>query len=373
MRKALTLWMLVCLLCAAVYGAQGETAFTTLRRGDSGEAVLAMKQRLYELGYYTTDQFNAYYNDNTAQHVMRAQEMNGLNRTGVASVSFLTLLFSDDVLDAQGHRFGGDTAETKTLPPREDAALPIGKQLATPTVLEDGTVVSEENTGMDWIPEDDYPYGIRSGSRDSKKIAITMDDCYNLEWVRDTFEMCEQYGIGITFYPVGTQLKEDVAQEEGKELWQRIAASACEIGTHTHQHRALTGLSDYHRVLYAKYPQAVLDELLGYHYPIQSLRPPFGSYNSTSVRRSLEAVGYHHVILWDVATTDPDEAFRKTQNGSILLFHAKKKDVLCLEKLIPRLLEAGFEPVPVTELLGIAPLPVTQKVFVWDMDEYYPY
>ena len=49
-------------------------------------------------------------------------------------------------------------------------------------------------------------------------------------------------------------------------------------------------------------------------------------------------------------------AIHKVQNGSILLYHARKKDYECLEALIPMLLEDGFEPVTVSEMFGF-PMP----------------
>lgn len=36
------------------------------------------------------------------------------------------------------------------------------------------------------------------------------------------------------------------------------------------------------------------------------------------------------------------------QNGSILLYHGRAKDIRCLEKLIPWLLEQGYECVTVS-------------------------
>ena len=37
-------------------------------------------------------------------------------------------------------------------------------------------------------------FTVNHGSRDSKKIAITMDDVYEPEWVWKSVELCKQYG-----------------------------------------------------------------------------------------------------------------------------------------------------------------------------------
>ena len=224
--------------------------------------------------------------------------------------------------------------------------------------------------GMDSSVDDPWPFCINHGSRDEKRIAVTMDDCYDSSMVRATFELCQQYNVPITFYPLGIMLKEDHLQPGDRELWRDIADSICEIGTHTHQHNDLTAQTPYNIILYAKYPQYVIDRLLGYHYPLRTLRPPFGHYDTTTVRTCLRTVGYHHVIRWDVSMTEANQALRDTKNGSILLYHARAKDYNCLVKLIPMLIEEGYELVTISELLGLPEMPITDELFQWDIHNY---
>ena len=115
--------------------------------------------------------------------------------------------------------------------------------------------------------------------------------------------------------------------------------------------------------------------MLGYHYPIRSVRPPFGNYtdeqdSARQVVSVCRAVGVEHLVLWDVSQTDPDKAVRKVQNGSILLFHARPKDVRCLAQLIPALQEKGFTFVTVSELLGFEPLATSTDLYVYDKNQY---
>ena len=46
--------------------------------------------------------------------------------------------------------------------------------------------------------------------------------------------------------------------------------------------------------------QQKLDEMLGYHYPLQLLRPPYGNTNG-QVARAAQSIGYQWVINWDVS------------------------------------------------------------------------
>ena len=70
------------------------------------------------------------------------------------------------------------------------------------------------------------------------------------------------------------------------------------------------------------------------------------------------------------AKQTPGRLLKKVQNGSILLYHARKKDYECLAELIPMLLDAGYEPVTVSELFGY-PLPETGgELYTFDKDLY---
>ncbi len=223
-----------------------------------------------------------------------------------------------------------------------------------------------ESAGMDWQENDPWPHAIRNGDRNQHRVAVTMDDCYEFEYVKKAWELISSYGGSITFYPVGDLLKEDKVSQADREMWQAIAASSSEIGTHTHHHKRMTKETQFNQILYSKYPQHVIDHLLGYHYPLRTLRPPFGSHDAV-FQKQLEKVGYTHVILWDVDSTDADEVKKNVQNGSIILFHARKADWYCLQKVIPWLAEQGYEMVTISELLNLPPLEPTDEIFDWSV------
>ena len=223
-----------------------------------------------------------------------------------------------------------------------------------------------ESAGMDWQENDPWPHAIRNGDRNQHRVAVTMDDCYEFEYVKKAWELISSYGGSMTFYPVGDLLKEDKVSQADREMWQAIAASSSEIGTHTHHHKRMTKETQFNQTLYSKYPQHVIDHLLGYHYPLRTLRPPFGSHDAV-FQKQLEKVGYTHVILWDVDSTDADEVKKNVQNGSIILFHARKADWYCLQKVIPWLAEQGYEMVTISELLNLPSLEPTDEIFDWSV------
>ncbi len=213
-------------------------------------------------------------------------------------------------------------------------------------------------------------FKVRYGDPESNKIAITMDDCNEPEWVWKTVELCREYGVTATFFPNGRNIR-----EEDADHWRDVVASGCEIGSHGYDHSSLKKISDSWNVLWlvGKH-QEILDRVLGYHYQIRWYRPPYGLLEdpngSDKHIRMLKKFGYEHAVLWTVSETDPDKAFTKVKNGSILLYHARKKDYECLVNLLPRLLEAGFEPVTLSEMFGYDPPETGGELYVYSKEDY---
>ena len=212
-------------------------------------------------------------------------------------------------------------------------------------------------------------FTVNHGPRDSKKIAITMDDVYEPEWVWKSVELCRQYGITMTFFPIGVNLK-----PADRDNWRAVVDAGCEIGSHSIGHLKYHDIGEYVAIDRLGKFQQRLDEVLGYHYEVRWFRPPFGNItdkngSTTVMVRAIRTYGYEHILRWDVSQTDPAIAITKVQNGSILLYHARHKDYVCLETLIPQLLEAGFEPVTVSELFGFDPPETSDELYVYNIHD----
>lgn len=78
-----------------------ETEYAPLVPGDSGEAVLKIKLRLYELGYFETNAFTEIYDKETTEQIALFQEVNELKKTGIADAETLALLFSDQAKELE--------------------------------------------------------------------------------------------------------------------------------------------------------------------------------------------------------------------------------------------------------------------------------
>lgn len=72
-----------------------QPTYAPIKQGAEGKHVLEMKLRLYELGYFTTDNLSEVYNGTTTERVKLFQQVNGLPQTGAADSDTLALLYSD--------------------------------------------------------------------------------------------------------------------------------------------------------------------------------------------------------------------------------------------------------------------------------------
>jgi len=105
MMKKIVLLMICLLLMGCICAAQGETVYRNLQTGNTGDDVLAMKLRLKELGYYTSNKFNANFTTAVSDVVKLFQKNSGLEQTGEADVYTQQVLFSGAAVKKNGKPF----------------------------------------------------------------------------------------------------------------------------------------------------------------------------------------------------------------------------------------------------------------------------
>ena len=235
---------------------------------------------------------------------------------------------------------------------------------------------TEETAAAD---EEDYmaDFTLVHGDRNSPKIAITVDDCWasSVKYLNKIIDLCEEYKIPVTFFALD---HDGCLKPKYREMWQRALDAGCEIGCHYYNHVFMGSRNNWTIIQRLGNWQEDLDKTLGYHYQTRWLRPPYGNIedqhlSKRSTQRMTKVIkifGFDHIVRWDVSDTVADKAMENVQNGSILLFHGKTKDVKCLEELIPRLLEKGYQPVTVSELFGYDPPETSDELYVYRKEDY---
>ena len=90
-----------------------------------------------------------------------------------------------------------------------------------------------QQTAFAAIPED---YVVRHGDRESKKIAITVDDGWNMDAVYKIHELSIELDFPVTWFIVGK-----LFCAEDRELWEDALAHGDEFGSHTWKHARRSG------------------------------------------------------------------------------------------------------------------------------------
>jgi peptidoglycan/xylan/chitin deacetylase (PgdA/CDA1 family) len=212
-------------------------------------------------------------------------------------------------------------------------------------------------------PYGGFGYFINHGPRTERKIALTFDDGPSRPCTEALIDAMGELDVKGTFFCVGVNVRWH------PELLLRMYNEGHVIGNHSGWHSRKSGLKlgpdDGHIADGAR----AIAEVLGVHPRLY--RPPWGWLTPWEGQRLTQA-GYS-VIGWDVYTLDwkwpePDgravaeDACRKTQPGSILLFHDanagvriwdKKETVRAIQHIVPALRAEGYEFVTIPELLKI--------------------
>ncbi len=192
---------------------------------------------------------------------------------------------------------------------------------------------------------------IYSVETDEKKIAISFDSAWGNEYTEGILDTLDKYNIKSTFFLVKFWV--DKYPEDVKE----IAKRGHEVQNHSATHPNMSGLNREQIIKEINSTGEEIKKLTGKK-PIL-FRPPFGDYNDLLITTCRE-IGYYP-IQWDVDSLDwkelgtqqvVDRVTRNIRKGSIVLFHNNAKYIKeYLPIVIERLLESGYEIVPVSELI----------------------
>lgn len=184
---------------------------------------------------------------------------------------------------------------------------------------------------------------------EKKQIAITVDDLWQHENVRTILQVCEQTGAKLTFFPIGEAVKDD------PELLREIYQAGHEIENHTYSHVNLYSLSAKDMCAELIRQNLVVNEALGLDYQMHFLRPRGGNSDyDKRMHNMLSQMHYVGVSHWSLSgTPDMSTWTSKITSGDVILFHATDNDTAKLVKLIPKLVELGYELVTLNDLYGL--------------------
>lgn len=178
-------------------------------------------------------------------------------------------------------------------------------------------------------------------------IALTFDDGPG-KYTDTLLNYLEKYNSAATFFVVGSNV------EKYADTLARADKLGCEIGNHTWDHVNLTAVSaEQGRDSVEKTSEAV-KSVIGK--PTYIYRPCFGAYNSQVLENMLQPA-----IMWSIDTLDwktmnaqstYDNVINNVYDGAIVLMHdIHQPTVEAMSRLIPKLVEDGWQLVTVSELM----------------------
>ena len=199
---------------------------------------------------------------------------------------------------------------------------------------------------------------IYSVETEEKKIALGINCAWDGEDIPDLLKSLEQNQSHATFFLLG------LWAEKYPDLAQEIVLSGQEIGSHSQHHWDMNQLTE----------KEMQEEILASQKSISSacgkvpilFRPPSGAYNE-EVIKMIHQQGCIP-IQWSIDTLDwkglsgeeiTNRVLEKLSPGEIILLHSgAEHSAEALEKMLPLILEKGFQVVPVGELI----LPGSSKI-----------
>jgi peptidoglycan/xylan/chitin deacetylase (PgdA/CDA1 family) len=209
-----------------------------------------------------------------------------------------------------------------------------------------------------------YTPFVKEGGDRGRDIALTFDDGPG-PYTPALLDVLERLHVHATFFEIGEMLRYFSAST------QRELRDGDVIGDHTQTHPEMATLSAHaqHEELFE---QMLHIELLGGPRPIL-FRPPYGSYDATTMRqlRALHLL----MVLWSVDTDDylqpgvsviVQRALAGAHPGAIILMHdaggTRTQTIAALPIIVQKLRARGFHLVTVPELLRDDPPPPGQAL-----------
>lgn len=192
---------------------------------------------------------------------------------------------------------------------------------------------------------------IYSVSTAEKKVAISFDCAWGVEYTDKLLETMKKHGVKCTFFAV------EFWVEKYPEYARKIVDAGHELGTHSKTHPYMSKLTKAQIEEELVSSSAAIERVTGVKPTL--FRPPYGDYNNTLVETAQELGLY--TIQWDVDSLDwknlsaGEIALRiinGAKEGSIILCHNNGLHTAdALPMIFSTLHNRGYEFVPIGELI----------------------
>ena len=276
---------------------------------------------------------------------------------GIAMVPvLLTLSQHAPQADPNASLAGLELANLKPPEPTDavpdDPVIPLPTLVPTPELTLEPTPEPTAEPTPEPTPFAYLPVVYRADT-EAKRIAVTVDDCYQIGNLKTIVQTAVDSGAKLTLFPVG----ENIEKAGMAELLRRCAFDlGYEIENHTWSHARIFRLPEDEMAAEIWKQKTALNQALGVDYNQHFLRL-MGGDGETDQRTHnyLKQLGYLGIAKWSVSGSDSDMAHIKSAlaPGQIYLFHTTDADTAKLQEFIPWAVSQGYELVTMNALLGL--------------------
>lgn len=233
-------------------------------------------------------------------------------------------------------------ATATPVPTAAPTATPVPTPVPTPVL--NGALAPAADPG--YLPV------LWSAETDEKVIAITVDDCYQVENLKQIMQLAVNANGKLTIFPIGKLLQNASLQEAISYAYHTLGF---EIENHTYTHNGLYAISDEELAWEISSQDYAVDYVLGVDYQSHFLRPLGGDARADlRMHTYAQQMGYKGVAHWSVTgSSNTIENIKDAlKPGQIYLFHTTDSDLSLLEQFIPYAVSQGYRLVTLNELFG---------------------
>ena len=186
---------------------------------------------------------------------------------------------------------------------------------------------------------------------DEKKISISFDCAWGVDYTDKLLEIMEEENVKCTFFMV------EFWTVKHPDYVKKIFDAGHEIGTHSATHPYMSKLDKIAIERELTTSKQAIESITGKR--VVTFRPPYGDYDDLLIDTA-KSLGLY-TIQWDVDSLDwkdlsAKEIFNRVttrvKNGSIVLFHNQGLHTAeALRDIIRTLKDKGYDLVPICELI----------------------
>ncbi|MDH6708013.1 peptidoglycan/xylan/chitin deacetylase (PgdA/CDA1 family) [Kitasatospora sp. MAA19] len=234
------------------------------------------------------------------------------------------------------------------------SAAPSAPPEPQPTATETATAAATQPPTPPVLPPlaPGTPVEVVNGPRTGKNVALTVHGSGDPKLATALLEAAEQRGAKLTVMAVGSWL------DQQPQMARRILDAGHELGNHTQNHLNISAMSpDQARAEIAQCADRLqrLTGSIG-----RWFRPSATQYANRMVREQARAVGYEHVLSFDVDPRDYNDptaaelqrrVLGSVRGGSVVALHMGHQcTVDALPAILDGLAKAGLKPVTASQL-----------------------